>query len=402
MSLSEERGSLSAGPDTDFDYLNPVFADDVHERLRELRERCPVAHSRAQGGFYIALRHPAVAEAARNASGAFSAAVNIGAAPKVAPELPCAAPMFEEDGAEHRQWRRLLAPHFTASAAAEHEDYVRQLCREAIARFVTEGQTDLVTSYLRVIPPLVAAAVLGIPEQHRPALAAHVRAFMTASTPDEEESRGAAYTTFLAALLDDVSDESMLGTVARTSVGGEVPSPLQQAKFASLMLAAGHLTASDACAGVLLHLFDDDRLRARAAADPAFLTEVIDESVRHEPAVTATGRAVVKEVELGGVRLVPGDRLVLLWPSANRDEAVFPDGAEFRMGREEPGAQQLAWGTGPHQCIGKHLARMEIRVMIEELLAAIPDVRLAPGTRPRRTFGVIRGVSELPACWSSP
>ncbi|SFQ29636.1 cytochrome P450 [Amycolatopsis rubida] len=405
--MSEERaGSQRTGPvETDFDHLDPAFAivDDVHERLKVLRGRCPVAHTQADGGYFLAFRYPAIAEAARNASGAFSANVNIGAAPRVAPPLACIAPMFEVDGAEHRQWRKLLAHHFSQEAAATHEDHVRRLCRDAIARFVGDGQTDLVASYVRVIPPLVAAMVLGIPEQHRPALAEYLREFMTAATPDETARCSEAYTAFLSALLDDVEEESMIGTVARTSIGGVVPNPLQLTKFSALMLAAGHLTASDACAGVLLNLFERDRLRARVvAAEPGLLTAVINESVRQEPAVTVTGRAVVKETELGGVRLVPGDRVVLLWPSANRDESVFPDGSEFRVDREEPSAQQLAWGTGPHQCVGKHIARMEIRVMIEELLAAIPDVRLLPGARTRRTFGVIRGVPELPTIWSLP
>uniref|UniRef100_UPI003F4998C9 cytochrome P450 n=1 Tax=Amycolatopsis sp. CA-096443 TaxID=3239919 RepID=UPI003F4998C9 len=405
MNEDQETLRVRVPVETDFDHLDPGIAADLHEHLGALRAKCPVAHTSAHGGIHLALGYDAVAEAARNAAGALSADVNIGAAPKVAPAKGCTAPMFEVDGADHRAWRRVVARYFTQDAAAEHEISVRRLCRAAIAEFAADGRADLVTAYTRVIPPLVVAMVIGIPEHRRPALAEHVRRFLSASSSAEEERSGAEYEAFLAAVIESelsAGRESMLAAAARTPTGGEVPSLAQLARFAALMLAAGHLTTSDACAGVLLHLLGDDGRRARVAADPEFLARVIDESIRHEPPVAVTGRAVVEDVELAGVPLVAGDRVGLVWGSANRDDAVFPDGAEFRPERAEPDAQQLAWGTGPHQCLGKHIARMEVRIMIEELLWAIPGFRLEPGARPARTYGVIRGVSGLPVTWPVP
>jgi cytochrome P450 len=100
---------------------------------------------------------------------------------------------------------------------------------------------------------------------------------------------------------------------------------------------------------------------------------------------------------IGEVDLRPGERLLLLWGSGNRDEDGVDDGAEFRLGRGR--GRQLGWGAGVHRCLGRHLARLELRVVFEELLAAIPEFELEPGTEPERTFGVLRGVRALPVRW---
>ncbi|HEY3483180.1 MAG TPA: cytochrome P450, partial [Streptomyces sp.] len=126
-----------------------------------------------------------------------------------------------------------------------------------------------------------------------------------------------------------------------------------------------------------------------------------EESVRHEPPVAATGRTVTAETELAGVVLAPGDRIVIPWGAANRDPACYPDGDLFRPDRDRPVPPHLAWGAGAHRCLGRHIARMEMAVMMEELLAALPDLRWQRGAVVDRTYGVIRGVRAIEAEWTT-
>ena len=189
--------------------------------------------------------------------------------------------------------------------------------------------------------------------------------------------------------------------MANTEIDGRHATDHELLKFAFFMVAAGHLTTTDTIANTVLVLARDAPLRRRVAATPALIPELIEESVRHESAVAATGRTVRGDVTLGTVALSPGDRLLLTWGSGNRDERYFPDGGQFRLGRGRLPVPQLGWGAGAHRCLGIHLGRLQLRVVLEELLRAIPDFRLVDGVEPERTYGVIRGVRALPMEWST-
>jgi cytochrome P450 len=101
---------------------------------------------------------------------------------------------------------------------------------------------------------------------------------------------------------------------------------------------------------------------------------------------------------LGGVELAPGDRLLLTWGSGARDETHYEDPDAFKVDRAQP-SRHIGWGAGVHRCLGMRLARLELRIVIDELLQALPEFRLAPGARIERTYGVIRGVKAVPAVW---
>nr|WP_243870239.1 cytochrome P450 [Amycolatopsis granulosa] len=241
---------------------------------------------------------------------------------------------------------------------------------------------------------------MGIPEPERPVLASLVRRLSGATTEQEAAAVGKEYTEFLLAQIRSRrgrSGEDVLTSVANSEIGGKVASDHELLKFAFLLVAAGNLTTTDQLASILLQLAQDSALRARVVADVALIPQLVEESVRHESAVAATGRTVVTETELAGVALRPGDRMLLTWGSGNRDERYFPDGDEFRLGR--PRKPHLGWGAGAHRCLGLHLARVELRVICEELLAVIPDFALPDGFVPQRTYGVIRGVKALPVTW---
>ncbi|PKV93315.1 cytochrome P450 [Amycolatopsis echigonensis] len=395
--------------EVDFDHLDPAVAEDVYARLGVIRRLCPVAKSSAHGGFHLLTGYDEIREAAGHGEIFSSYVHGLGAADVVAEEAgsdgnpPPRAPLFEFDGQAHMAWRRILRPYFTPTAAKEHESLIRRLCRETLTGFAKQGRADLVTAYTQVVPPIVVAALLGVPESGRELLAEHAKRLVAAESREEAEKRGREYAKLLLGHIREragVPRDDMLSDVIHADLGAPA-SERQVLRFAALMVAAGQLTTTDAAATMALLLAENPDLRDRARDSPKVLEEFIEEAVRYEPAVAATGRAVTRPTMLGGVRLDAGDRVLLAWGSANRDERHFSDGDVFRPERGRTRPAHLGWGAGAHRCLGRHLARLELRVMLQELLAALPNLRLRADARPRRTYGVIRGVREVAVEWET-
>ncbi|WP_424188043.1 cytochrome P450 [Actinokineospora sp. G85] len=168
-------------------------------------------------------------------------------------------------------------------------------------------------------------------------------------------------------------------------------------KFATVMAAAATLTTVDAIGNTLLLLCEAPGLRAQVLADPSLVDSLVEESVRWESPVANTSRVLAEPVCLGQVPLAAGDRVVMAWGSANRDRAVFADGDVPRLDRDH--GLHLGWGRGPHECPGRHLARVALAVVVEEVLAAVPDYEVV-GPLPTRGYGALRGPLALPVEWS--
>ncbi|WP_370964979.1 cytochrome P450 [Amycolatopsis sp. cg9] len=383
-------------------HLDPAVAETAYDALGAIRRGCPVARSGELDGFVLVTGYAEIREAARSSDRFCTYVDGLGAAAVVTEMRDAVAPMFETDGDHHHQWRRLLQAFFTPAAAAAQEQYVRAVCRETLQELILHGAGDLVGAYARQVPPLVIGRVLGLAELERAWLSEHVRALYGAEALTGAQQAGRIYADFLLGLIRERRARpsgDLLSTMVNAQVDGRSAEDDELVKMTVLMVAAGHLTTADACATALLHLLQDPPLQERITAQPAAMEAFVEELVRFEPAVAATGRTVTTETHLGGMPLFPGDRLLLAWGSANRDERVFDDGDLFRLDRDHGAQQHLGWGAGEHRCLGKHLARVELRVMLTELLRALPGLRLQPGATVRRTFGVIRGVAALPVQW---
>ncbi|SEF36874.1 Cytochrome P450 [Amycolatopsis pretoriensis] len=386
-----------------FNHLDPAVAETAYETLGTIRRGCPVARSGELDGFVLVTGYDEIREAAQ-APDRFSAYVDgLGAAAVVTEMREAVAPMFETDDEHHHQWRRALMDFFTPAAAAAQEQYVRAICRETLQELIPRGAADLVSGYTQQVPPLVIGRVLGLSELERAWLSEHVRALYGAETVSEAQQIGRVYADFLLGQIRErraYPGDDLLSRMVTAEVDGRITGEDELIKMTMLMVAAGHLTTADACATAILQLLDDPALRERVTGNAGPVEAFVEELVRYEPAVAATGRTATVDTQLGGMPLSPGDRLLLAWGSANRDERRFDDGEVFRLDRERSRTPHLGWGAGEHRCLGRHLARVELRVMLEELLRALPDFRLQPDATVRRTFGIIRGVAALPVRWS--
>ncbi|MBP2336155.1 cytochrome P450 [Saccharothrix coeruleofusca] len=384
----------------EFDHFDPAVAGRIHQLTAALREQRPVARSERHGGFHVLTGWAEIDEVAKDDDRFSSAVEGLGATMVLPGVERVNAPLFETDRPQHTVWRRAMQPFFTPQAAAAHEPYIREVTRGVLAPLRPRGSADLVAEFANRVPLLVTAALLGVERDRREEFGDLARATFGATSAEQARRAGERFAAFLAeqiAARRGAPARDVLTAVVNTEVDGRRASDAELLKHAFLMVAAGHLTTTDTIANTALTLATDARLRQRVTADRSLIPALVEESVRHESAVAATGRTTREDTEVGGVRLTAGERLLLLWGSANRDTTRFPDGDRFRLDRGR--VPHLGWGAGAHRCLGMHLARTQLRVVFDELLDAIPGFTVPPGFTPTRTFGVIRGVVSLPVRW---
>ncbi len=191
-------------------------------------------------------------------------------------------------------------------------------------------------------------------------------------------------------------DDTVLGAIANATIDGRHLSDREIRGFTHLLAIAGHETTVNSLSTMLYHLLSEPGLKADLIEHPERIPAMVEESLRYEAPVMSMARTVVHETELGGQQFCPGDKILLAYISANHDDAVFDEPERFDIDRSNNTAH-LAFGTGTHKCLGEHLARVEMRVVTEEVLRLMPDVALVEGYEPAwLPARTVRGLQTLP------
>ena len=380
---------------TDWDHFNPQWVEDPFPIWDELRSRCPVAHStRYEDGAYFATRYDDVREIAYD-SEHFSSRRVIVREQKV--DI-VASPPITSDPPEHTPARKVLLPAFTPQAVAKLEPRTRDLCRELLDAIGEAKECDAALQYSQHIPVRVIAHMLGLPETdgdrfrdwiHRilevgptnPAVAMQTLKELTqyfhGHVAARRENPGDDLISFLIASRMDgqaLTEPHLLGTLR-------------------LLLIAGIDTTWSAIGASLWHLATHAEDRRRLVEEPALMQTAIEEFLRAYAPVTMA-REVVKETSVGGCTFKEKGQVLLSFPAANRDPAMFADAGKVLIDRAEN--RHAAFGLGRHRCLGSNLARMEMTVAIEEWLKRYPEFRLADGARVKWSEGTVRGPRRLP------
>jgi cytochrome P450 len=387
----------------EFDHTDPVAAQDIYATLSVERERCPVLHSEKHGGFWGFTRYADVVHAA-NDHEHFTTTEGV-TVPALG--LPTASVPLTTDPPEHKLYRRALQPYFTPPAVAALEGKIRDVVVEHVEAFADRGHADFVREFAGPVPCIVIALLLGLDRHLWGEFSEWVDGMEAASHVGDVEKR-----TYFAAKLYDLlvtevegrkaePRDDMLTTIARLSIGGaDVPDVIRYG-MAQLILVAGHDTTVSAIGNVLRQLMEHPELRAKVRTDPGLLDKVIEESLRFESPVFALARTVAEETTVEGVDLCPGEKVLLMFGSANHDHRHFPDPETFDPLRTDR-PPHVAFGYGRHRCIGEHLARLEMRIAIEELLSRVPEYRLAPGATITMRTALVRGPLSLEVVWEVP
>ncbi|MER3452366.1 MAG: cytochrome P450 [Acidimicrobiia bacterium] len=378
--------------------FDPSTADNPAEAYRRLREECPVARTAGPFGDAVvisryedvlwALKHPEVFSS--------SAALEIG---QEQPLIP-----LQIDPPEHAKYRRLLDPEFSPKRMAEIEPDARALVNRIIDRFADRGDCDFHEEFATPLPSTVFLRLMGLPQSDLPlflqwrdnTIRPDVAPGDLEAAARIREETGHAITAYFEEAIAERRkrpDDGLLSRLVRAQIDGR---PLDQRELLGichLLLLGGLDTVTATLDCSIAYLATHPQQRRRLVEDPSRTAAAVEELLRAESPVMMVVRSVKEDTVFGGVELHKGDSVTLLLGAADRDPAEFPDPDTVDFDRTQN--RHLAFGGGPHRCLGSHLARMELRVGLEEFHRRIPEYRIADGAELHFSPG-IRQVASLP------
>jgi cytochrome P450 len=380
----------------DFDHTDPRWTENPFPIWDELRAECPVVHTKRFLGCYLPTTYEAVKQVAYDTEHFSSRRVIVR---DVRPDVTNTAPPITSDPPQHKPAKQLLLPPFTPDAMKKLEPRVRAICNELIDEFIADGKVDAAACYTRHIPVRAIAHMLGIPEKDGDLFIKWIHEILELGIKDDSVLMRAihemsAYFAGQIELRKKNPTDDLISTLmnARDNEGRPL-SDMHVLGSLRLLLIAGIDTTWSAIGSSLWHLAKTPGDRQRLVAEPELLPTAIEELLRAYSPVTMA-REVIKETVISGCPIKPGNMVLLSFPAANRDPAVFPDADKVMIDRKEN--RHAAFGLGIHRCVGSNLARMEMTVAIAEWLKRIPDFRLDPAGHVTWSEGTVRGPRQLP------
>ncbi|WP_181782698.1 cytochrome P450 [Pseudonocardia pini] len=376
---------------------------DPYPTLREIRSGCPVARSEQFGGYWIVTRYADARFVLQNPE-IFSSTQNTIPPRKdisVGPPIP-----LNVDPPHHTDYRKLLEPLMSPKVARAMEPRIREEVRKLVAPIVTAGGTELVEGMAAKLPGLVFLPLLGLDvTELDELLSLHTRLLATTRVAPEDreaatrvrEEAEAALHAKVGALLDARSampdpPEDIMTALAVADLENAPLGRPEALRTVKLLFAAALDTVKNTLSMAMYYLAQHPEQRAELVADERLIPVAVEEFIRFfSPA--PTGRLVMRDVEVGGVTFAAGDMVLVPIVAANHDDARFaePDRIDFHR-RSNP---HIGFGAGPHRCLGSHLARMELKVALEEIHRAMPEYHLASDVPPRVHGGAIVGIDRL-------
>ncbi len=378
------------------------YAADPFPLYARLRSEAPVARN-DELGFWAVSRHADVITVSRDpdtfCSGRGILTMEIGA------EYASPPTMMHTDPPDHTRYRNLVQPGFRPTFMRALEDGIRSRTRALVELIEPGTPVDIVSDLAVPLPLQVISDLLGVPEDEWPRFFRWSEAVIPGATDWPEEERaalsGEMVTYLLAAAADRRANprDDIISELGAAEVDGDRLTDAELGMFLVQLLVAGNETTRNMMSGGLVRFAEEtgewEALRYRYLADaPRALPLAIEEMLRWTTPVVAFMRTTTRAVELGGVSLGQGEPVLMLYASANRDETVFGPTADTFDAARDPNPH-VAFGFGPHFCIGAVLARLEGRILLEELLARFASVESA-GPVVRTASPVIAGVRSAP------
>ena len=388
---------------TDFDHTDPRWVADPFPIWDELRTRCPVAHSDRYGGTWMPVRHEDVAAVAYDTEHFTSRSVVVSELRPGPDDLPAPiglAPPITSDPPFHAMARRLLLPAFSPKRIAALEPFTRELCVELLDAVGDRSELDAAVDYAQHIPLRVIVRMLGFPQED----ADIFRRFIRMVLEDVDQSLEERQATVDDGELDEYMDariaehqanpqDDLTSFLLEAELDGSKLVPEHVRGTMVLLMIAGIDTTWSAIGASLWHLARNPADRRRLATEPDLMSTAVEEFLRAYAPVTMA-RLVARDFEFQGRPMREGDWLLLPFPAANRDPEFFPDADEVQLDRTEN--RHAAFGLGIHRCIGSNLARMELRVALEEWMRRYPDFELSDPSEVTWSAGQVRGPRTLP------
>ncbi len=312
------------------------------------------------------------------------------------------------DPPDHAKYRRLLDPLLSPRNLAHLEPVITQRVTKLIDAVIGQGHCDFSADLAVPLPVLVFGDLLGLPHSDHPALTSIVNGIMRAGPRDPGRQSAAlagerCYAIFSRALDEraQAPRDDLLTQLLHATVDGRQPSREELLDLCYMLVLAGMDTTSDALQCAFAFLATHPGHRRQIAADPGIAPTAVEELLRWESPTTSVRRYLLQDTELGGCPMSAGQRVNVVLASANTDDTHAPDAFEVDL-RRAPN-HHIAFGAGVHRCPGAHLARLELRIVLQEWHRRIPDYTLTANAHlDYRLAGSLRYLEHLPLSWPTP
>jgi cholest-4-en-3-one 26-monooxygenase len=389
---------MNSRPELDLVDGRTYAADGFHEALRWMRQHEPVYRD-AKNDLFAVTRHADImaiskrSDAFRNGQG-------------YRPDAPAVPHMIAMDRPEHMVRRNLVNRGFTPRRVADYEDRVREICTQILDDVAERGECEFVFDVAARLPLIVIGDLLGVaPEDHDRLLrwSDDLLRALGSSDPGKIAAQATAALEYRDYCLSVVADrrarppaDDLMSVLVHAEVDGARLDDESLFMESLLILIGGDETSRHVISGGTYALLQHPEQLRALREDPSGLPAALEEMLRWVSPIQNMMRTTAEDTEVNGHRFRAGDRLLLMYPSGNRDETVFVDPFRFDVTRD-PNPHVAFGGRGAHHCLGSSLARLELRVMFEELLRRFPDLALATDEPPPlRPANFVVGLEALP------
>lgn len=382
-----------------FDHHTAEWVADPYPEYQELRDNKPLAYTESHGGFWLLSRYEDVKKALfdwRTFSSAFAGRIAI---PHTTPSDNIPGIPIETDPPAHSEYRNMVLKHFLRAEVNKLEPEMTRVAGELVEKFAGRGSCDIVSEYATPLLTHSLGLFLKLPHGDIARIEAWANAVFANRSKDPEgavqgQKELAAYIRAQMAERRVNPREDLFSHLANLEVNGQPLSEAELVGYGRIILLAGREAVIDAIGNSLWYLAQNPAARRRLASEPELMNDAVEEFLRYLSPIQLLGRVATTDVELHGQTIRKGESVAMMYGSANRDERAFPQADACILDRR-PNAH-LAFGTGPHACIGSSLARLDLRVAIREFLGQIPEFRLSRAALPiRKLNGDARGFTRL-------
>ncbi len=321
------------------------------------------------------------------------------------PETPPARHLLNMDPPEHGQYRTLMAARFQPRALEAKRAAVGKIVDEVLDKIADRDEVDFVSTVAAVVPLAVIAEMFGLPREDWDRMFQWSNALIGPDDPEYQQGRTAKETSDqtmqsffeyfrrLSALRRRQPGDDFVSVLANSQIDGQPIAEFELLSYYVLLIVAGNETTRNATSGGLLALMENPDELAKLRDNPELLPSAIEEIVRWVSPVIQFCRTPIADIEIRGTKIPAGESLCVFYPSANRDEDVFPDPFTFRVDRQPN--EHYAFGIGVHFCLGANLARLELQEIFRRIIARFAEVELAgPVERLRSSF--VGGIKRMP------